>query len=360
MNEQLSAFLALEGFVKARTNLETFSIFLKKETAFVNVIFTYTVPETEILTKERFVTLKESAFSVLSQKDLPEIHALFLLLSKDVDRAVEASSGDSMTWIMDTGNNMLVIPEDRTEDFYGMKGRLNGFLADPGRAEAVLAQIKQDFEKTVDATEKELKKSKKEFVPWVSITIIGINLLIILLCLIFGEGFAGLLTLDPVAVFEKYQWYRLFTHLFVHFGLVHFFNNMLMLYMEGITLEETIGRWRFAVIYVLFGMAAGAGSLFYKIYTQTTIPSVGASGAIMGLMGLLIVMTIVSIRSVKNGGWYRFFGIMVCAGYNIYRGFLSESVDNAAHITGFVIGILVGAGWVILSRMNQKNRTGEN
>ena len=359
MNEQLSAFLALEGFVKANTNLEEFSIFLKKETTYVNVIFTYMVPESELLSKERFLALKESAFSVLSKQNLPEIHALFLLLSKDADRAVEASSGDIMTWVLDTGRNMLIIPQDRTEDFYGMKGRLNAFLADPTRAERILSQLKKELEETVDAKEREIKRRQKEFIPWVSIAIIGINLFVILLCLIFGRPFADLLDLDPVAVFEKNQWYRLFTHLFVHFGLIHFFNNMLMLFMEGSMLEKAIGRWRFAAIYVLFGMAAGAGSLFYKIYTQTTIPSVGASGAIMGLMGLIIVLTLVSMRSMRNGGWYRLFGIMACAGDNIYSGFISEGVDNAAHVTGFVIGIIVGTGWVILSRRNQRKGTGK-
>ena len=142
MNEELSAFLALEGFVKANTNVDTFFIFLKKEMGYVNVIFSYTVMEGEHFTKERFLALKESATAVLSKKDLPEIHSLFLILTKDVHAAVDASAGNAKAWVIDTEYRNLVIPEDRVEDFYGLKGRLNIFLADPERAKNILAEIR--------------------------------------------------------------------------------------------------------------------------------------------------------------------------------------------------------------------------
>ena len=354
MNEELSAFLALEGFVKANTNVDTFFIFLKKETGYVNVIFSYTVMEGEHFTKERFLALKESATAVLSKKDLPEIHSLFLILTKDVDAAVDASAGDAKAWVIDTEYRNLVIPEDRVEDFYGLKGRLNIFLADPERAKNILAEMQKELKAAMDAKEKELEKQRKEFVPWFSIGIIGLNVLIGILTIFLGETLMGALDLDPVAIFEKHQWYRVFTYMYVHAGVSHIVNNMIMLYMEGNNLEAGLGRWRYVLLYHIFGMIAGLGSLMYKVYTGSDIPSVGASGAIMGLLGLLLYITLRNLRKMKRGVLERILILALCAGYSIYQGFLTPGVDNAAHIAGMLAGLFTGVVWEVVNRLKKK------
>ena len=356
MNEQLSAFLALEGFVKVNTNLENFSIYLKKETGHVTAVFSFSVSEGEPLTKERLLSVKDRALNLLGKKDLPEIHYLFLVLSKDAERAVEASAGDAKIWVVDTAAKQLVIPEDRVEDFYGMRRLLNNFLADPERAQNILAQMQEQLKEAVEAKEKELEKKRKEFIPWVSVGIIGLNLLIGILTVFLGESLMGALDLDPVAIFEHHQWYRVFTYMYVHAGVSHIVNNMIMLYMEGNNLELGLGRVRFAILYHIFGMLAGLGSLLYKVYMNSEIPSVGASGAIMGLLGLLLFITLRNLRQMRRGVLERILILALCAGYSIYQGFLTPGVDNAAHIAGMLAGVFTGIVWDIVIRQKRKGK----
>ena len=50
-------------------------------------------------------------------------------------------------------------------------------------------------------------------------------------------------------VIERGEYYRLFTCMFLHFGIEHLFNNMLSLLFLGDLLEKLIGKWRYLLIY---------------------------------------------------------------------------------------------------------------
>jgi len=356
MKEQLSAFLALEGFVKVNTNLDSFFVYLKKETGHVTAIFAYFVSEGEILTKERYVSVKESAMNLLAKQDLPEIHPLFLILTADMDSAKAASGSDSMCWFIKTDTNELIVPDDRVEDFYGMRRNFLNFLANPERAKNILGEMQAQLREEIAAKEKELEKKRKEFIPWVSLIIIGVNALVALLMVFFGDPLMSALDLDPVAIFEKHQWYRVFTYMYVHAGVSHILNNMIMLYMEGNNLEAGLGRVRYVLLYHIFGMIAGLGSLLYKVYSNSEIPSVGASGAIMGLLGLLLFISLRNLRRMKRGIVERLLILALCAGYSIYQGFLTPGVDNAAHIAGMLAGVFTGIVWDILIRQKRKGK----
>ena len=81
------------------------------------------------------------------------------------------------------------------------------------------------------------------------------------------------------------EWYRLLSSGFIHFGVIHIGFNMFLLHQLGGMLEPTIGRVRFALVYVtcLLGGAAGAMLL------QPGGLHGGASGAVFGLMGLAAI-----------------------------------------------------------------------
>jgi membrane associated rhomboid family serine protease len=81
------------------------------------------------------------------------------------------------------------------------------------------------------------------------------------------------------------EWYRIVSSGFVHFGVIHLGFNMYLLHQLGGMLEPTLGRVRFALVYLtcLLGGAAGAMLL------QPGGLHGGASGAVFGLMGLAAV-----------------------------------------------------------------------
>ena len=47
------------------------------------------------------------------------------------------------------------------------------------------------------------------------------------------------------------EWWRIFTSSLVHFGLLHLFFNMLLLWIVGQMLEPGAGPVRFATLYVV-------------------------------------------------------------------------------------------------------------
>ena len=56
---------------------------------------------------------------------------------------------------------------------------------------------------------------------------------------------------------EKFEWWQLFTYMFMHGDVIHLFNNMFSLYMFGRLLEMVWGEQRFIVYYLVTGIGAG-------------------------------------------------------------------------------------------------------
>ncbi|HKJ23649.1 MAG TPA: rhomboid family intramembrane serine protease, partial [Myxococcota bacterium] len=79
------------------------------------------------------------------------------------------------------------------------------------------------------------------------------------------------------------QWATLVTAMFMHGGWMHLIGNMWFLAIFGDNVEDSMGRGRFLVFYLLCGLAAGLSEVF--VQSGSALPMVGASGAIGGVMG---------------------------------------------------------------------------
>jgi len=134
------------------------------------------------------------------------------------------------------------------------------------------------------------------------------------------------------------EWWRLFTCIFVHIGIVHLLLNMYALLMIGNYLEPMLGRLRFITAYLCTGIMASLASLWWH---QEPIVSAGASGAIFGLYGLfLALLTTNLIPNSARKALLQSIGIFVL--YNIMYGLRSKAVDNSAHIGGLLSGLAIG------------------
>ncbi|MGI8557091.1 MAG: rhomboid family intramembrane serine protease [Solirubrobacteraceae bacterium] len=76
--------------------------------------------------------------------------------------------------------------------------------------------------------------------------------------------------------------------MFIHGGLLHLAGNMLFLWIFGDNVEDSMGRLRFVLFYLLGGLAALA--LQIVVSPDSAVPTVGASGAIAGVLGGYIVL----------------------------------------------------------------------
>ena len=136
------------------------------------------------------------------------------------------------------------------------------------------------------------------------------------------------------------EWWRLATYMFLHGGVLHIGFNMWCLWDLGGLCESLYGRWTFAAIYLITGIAGGLASVAWN----PGVLSVGASGAIFGLAGALIASFYLgefSLPSIAIGGTLR--SLIVFAVFNLGFGGLFPGVDNAAHIGGLVSGLILGA-----------------
>jgi membrane associated rhomboid family serine protease len=85
-----------------------------------------------------------------------------------------------------------------------------------------------------------------------------------------------------------------FTSMFMHASWAHIIGNMLFLWIFGNNVEDTLGRVRFLVFYLVGGLAATAVQTFvtlqYGSPEQGLIPNLGASGAISAVLGAYFVL----------------------------------------------------------------------
>jgi rhomboid protease GluP len=112
--------------------------------------------------------------------------------------------------------------------------------------------------------------------------------------------------------------------------------NMLALICIGFLLEPLIGKLRFLAAYLLTGF----GSSLFSLWYNDLVISVGASGAIIGLFGVFIVMLTTNLID-KSARKSLLIPIAVFILVNLVSG-LKAGIDGAAHIGGFITGLLIG------------------
>ena len=157
----------------------------------------------------------------------------------------------------------------------------------------------------------------------------------------------------------RYEYWRLFTSVFVHGGLIHLAVNMWSLYVIGPLVERLYGNWAFAVLYV----AAGIGGAIASVAASPLRIGVGASGAICGLLGALIAFLITHRRSIPSALLKSLrANVLVIIVFMVILGKIVPNIDHEAHLggltTGFVGGLmlwrplpLVSRPWVALRRI---------
>lgn len=184
-----------------------------------------------------------------------------------------------------------------------------------------------------------MQEEKRRALPYVSIALVAANVLLFLVGEMDGGRINNAGMLDVYHFFVRGEYWRIVTFLFLHSGIDHIFNNMVMLYFMGTMIEREIGHLPYGAIYFLSGLGSGAFSLWMKLSSNSMVGTVGASGAIFGLDGLLLSVVLSFRGSIPN---ITPRNVMLMIGLSLYSGLRSSNVDNAGHIGGLIIGFLLG------------------
>lgn len=178
--------------------------------------------------------------------------------------------------------------------------------------------------------------------------LIGINVLVFL----WQVGSGGTLT-DPDGypylhgalngyLVADGEWWRVFTSMFLHGSVIHVGLNMLFLWWIGAPVEQALGRARYALIYLVSGLAGSAGAL---LMTSPEAVTVGASGAIFGILGAAFVFE--RQRNYVLGG-----GAVTIIVLNLAFSFAVPGISIGAHLGGLVGGALSGLALSRLGRVH--------
>lgn len=146
------------------------------------------------------------------------------------------------------------------------------------------------------------------------------------------------------------QWYRLLTATFVHVGLIHLATNMWCLWNLGILGEPLLGPWGMIAVYMITGIAGNLLSMAWDILTRYMLGiGAGASGAVFGIAGILIVLLSnrrlpfpwVELQRLRSSV-IKFAAINLVIGLSTKVLPVGISIDNLAHIGGFLSGLALG------------------
>jgi membrane associated rhomboid family serine protease len=147
--------------------------------------------------------------------------------------------------------------------------------------------------------------------------------------------------LEPYAVLVQGQYWRLFTALFLHGGFAHLLFNLFALYVLGPPLERSIGAVRFALCYLISGLASSAGVVALTVVGLVHVAQlVGASGCIMGIVGAWAGF-LLRHRHAPHAK-QRLANVAMIVAIQTAFDLSTPQVSMAAHLCGLIAGFFLG------------------
>ncbi len=286
-------------------------------------------PWISVAQREKNIGALETKLMVRTGK---KVDRLTLMLCHDLpdEQSLRETADYPDIWWVDWKNGRLLIYENQRTDFRGLKNILEQYL-----------EVWMENEKQTDRME------LRRVLQPVTTLIVIMNLLVFLTLSVIGNtedssfmAAHGALTWD--AIWNRREYYRLITSLFLHFGATHLFQNMLILMLTGSRLERAAGGIRYLLIYLGAGLTGSAASILFTLHNNADVAA-GASGAIFGIMGGMICLILKdSFRRekvyIKEIGLTGIIFMVVCAAS---YGFFNSGIDNAAHLGGLAGGFIL-------------------
>ena len=193
-------------------------------------------------------------------------------------------------------------------------------------------------------------------------TVIIIVTVLVSLIAFSNPAILSKLMFNPYSVKHRNEWYRAFTHAFVHANLLHLFLNMYVLYSFGNMVESifTNGFYFRELFPDIPFWGASKGYLYYFVLYLggilfATIPgfrkhqdnpaynSLGASGAVSAVVIALIIMlptTSIGIIFLP----FRFPAFVFAIAYLVYEFYMNKrggtGIAHDAHIYGAIYGMV--------------------
>lgn len=196
-------------------------------------------------------------------------------------------------------------------------------------------------------------------IPVVTYILIGINAAVFFLETLMGESenlqvalsFGALYT--PL-VTEYGQWWRLFTAMFLHFGIQHLGSNMISLWAIGPYAETFFGKARYLLLYLVSGICGNLLTVAVELHTGSYALSAGASGAICGLLSVFLIFALMP----QTRRAFPLPRVLAAIALVLLPGLTDQSISMTAHLGGLIGGFLLSAVMTLLMRHRIRRQRG--
>lgn len=211
--------------------------------------------------------------------------------------------------------------------------------------------VTNDINKKTEENNNYYEKVFLKKTPIVTYTLIAINVIMFILCLI-GEisGLFDMYTLFAVQInrLRNFELYRLITGAFLHADIAHLICNMYSLAVIGTQLESFIGKKKYLFIYFVSMIT---GNLLACVTSSAWC--VGASGAIFGLLGGMLYFGYHFRIYLGSALKTQIIPVLIL---NIFLSFLVSNISLGAHLGGLVGGLFAATA-VGIERKTEKSES---
>lgn len=157
-------------------------------------------------------------------------------------------------------------------------------------------------------------------------------------------------TLVVSKVLLQHEYWRMFTSLFLHSGILHIVFNMWALWIVGGFMEAVLGRGKFLALYLISGFA---GSVLVLVAAPVNSAVVGASGAIFGVFGALAVHAFLN-RGRDFQSRSLLGNVLFLLVINLVFTFTAGAISWQAHIGGLVGGAATMLAMMLAGRKDPR------
>lgn len=329
--DAISKYFQAREFERIPTDSENVNMVASYQKSSLYLVNIIELNKNYVFDKNKYLHYRELTKSQFQNINADQVILLNLLIVDDAESIYDEVNYPTemdedfidIHWIVDLANNELIIPKNQLNNVIGL--------------EKELAKIISLQDTSV------IKLHKKNKIPIITATIIIINVIIWLLLEFESSSFNGATLIKYGALYtpliqDGHEYWRLITSMFIHIGATHLLFNCFSLYIFGARLEKYLSSWQFIIIYLLSGLLGSIFSLVTNIYIGNLTISAGASGGIYGLIGSILVCSRLTGKSIDGLNTYSMLIFFIIG---IVFGVVSPNIDSAAHIGGFIGGLLI-------------------
>lgn len=140
------------------------------------------------------------------------------------------------------------------------------------------------------------------------------------------------------------EWWRLFTAMFLHSGLMHLVSNCFAILVFAPPLERLMGHFKYLLLYIFSGVIGNIISLAVYHRSSGLHLSVGASGAVYGVYGAFLFIALLQRNLIDESSRKTLYSLLMVG---VVYSLVVTQINWVAHFGGLFGGFVL---YAILSR----------